>query len=94
VLFWYYFETVFTLERFYKQPRVGIRDALLPLLGLPGIILPGKSRFSEIFDLYVERILSFADAYHVVLARSLKLDLFLSFDRGIDRVPGIKRVEP
>lgn len=88
------FETVFTLERFYQQSRDRIRDALLPLLELPGVILPGKRHYPEVFAVYIEQNLSFADAYHVVLAKSLKLDQFASFDRGIDRVPGIRRVEP
>src|SRR5215217_3451249 len=36
------FETVFTLERVYKQSKEAIRDAFLPLIELPGIVLPGK----------------------------------------------------
>ena len=39
------FETVFTLQRQYKVPRLEVRDAVLPLLELPGIVLPGKRRF-------------------------------------------------
>ena len=52
------FETVFTLQRFYRQPKQAIRDVLLPLIELPGIVLPGKRRFQKVFDLYVERNLS------------------------------------
>jgi predicted nucleic acid-binding protein len=88
------FECVFTLERFYKRSKTGIRDALLPLLALPGVILPGKRRYAKIFDIYVDRNLSFADAYHAVLAEQLKLDEIISFDRGFDRIPGIRRIEP
>lgn len=36
------FETVFTLQRTNRRPKEKIRDSLLPLLELPGIILPGK----------------------------------------------------
>ena len=88
------FETVFTLQRFYRQPREAIRDALLPLLELPGIVLPGKRRFRRVFDLYIERNLSFADAYHAVLMEHLKLTEIATFDRGFDRAPGIRRIEP
>jgi predicted nucleic acid-binding protein len=31
------FETVYTLQRFYHQPKAAIRDNLLPLLELPGM---------------------------------------------------------
>lgn len=88
------FETVFTLERHYKRPRDKIRDALLPLLGLSGIVLPGKRRYRTVFDIYIERNVSFADAYHAVLAEHLKLDQIVSFDRGFDRVLDVRRVEP
>ncbi|MBA2449933.1 MAG: PIN domain-containing protein [Chloroflexi bacterium] len=88
------FETDFTLQRFYRQPKEAIRDVLLPLIELPGIVLPGKRRFQKVFDLYVERNLSFADAYHAVLMRHLKLTEIVTWDRGFDRVAGIRRIEP
>lgn len=88
------FETVFTLQRQYKKPKVAIRQAILPLLELPGIILPGKRRFRKVFDLYVDLNLSFADAYHAVLTRQFKLEKIVSFDQGLDRVKEIKREEP
>ncbi|MGH2458353.1 MAG: PIN domain-containing protein [Chloroflexota bacterium] len=88
------FECVFTLDRFYRRPRFQIRDALLPLLELPGIVLPGKRRYRQVFDIYLDDNVSFADAFHAVAARHLKLDQIVSFDRGLDRVPGVIRIEP
>jgi predicted nucleic acid-binding protein len=86
------FEAVYTLQRTYKQPKAAIRDALLPLLELPGIRLPGKRRYRRVFDRYVNLNLSFADAYHAVLMEDEKLGEVVSFDAEFDRVPGIKRV--
>ncbi len=88
------FETVFTLQRTYRQPKQAIRDAVLPLIELPGIILPAKRRFRRVFDLYVNLNISFADAYHAVLMEKLKLTEVVSFDREFDRVPGLQRLEP
>jgi predicted nucleic acid-binding protein len=88
------FETVFTLQRFYGQSRSAIRDALLPLIELPGIELPGKRRLRRAFALYVDHNLSFADAYHATLVEGLNLPAVVSFDRGLDRVPGPRRIEP
>ncbi len=88
------FEVVVTLERQYRRPKAAIREALLPLIDLTGIVLPGKRRFHKTFDLYVDLNLSFADAYHAVLMEQLKLDRIISFDRGFDRAPGIRREEP
>ncbi len=88
------FETVFTLERVYKQSKEAIRDAFLPLIELPGMVLPGKRRFRQVFTYYVERNISFADAYHAVLTESLRLRQIVSFDRDFDRVGTVSRVEP
>jgi predicted nucleic acid-binding protein len=88
------FEVMFTLTRSYRQPKAAVRDAVLALLDLPGIILPGKRRFHRVFDLYVDLNISFADAYHVVLMEQQKLDEVITFDRDFDRVQGIARVEP
>lgn len=88
------FETVFNLQRLYKQPKAAIRDALLPLIELPGIVLPSKRRLRETFALYVTLNLPFADAYHVVIMGQLRLTEVISFDHEFDRVPDITRIEP
>ena len=88
------FETAFLLERRYRLSRPAVRDALLPFLELPGVILPGKRRFRRVFELYVDSNLPFADAYHVALMEGLGLTEIISFDRDYDRVPGIRRREP
>ena len=88
------FETVFTLQRQYGVPKEEIRDNLLPLLELPGIVLPGKRRLRKVFDLYVDLNLPFADAYHVVLMQRLGLRHIVSFDKEVNRVSGVTRVEP
>ena len=88
------FEAVYTLQRVYHQPKAAIREALLPLIELPGIVLPGKRRYRRIFDLYVGLNLPFADAYHAVLVERLRLAEIVSFDRDFDRIPGVRRLEP
>jgi uncharacterized protein len=88
------FETVFTLQRSYRVPKADIAAALLPLIELRGIVLPGKRRFRLAFDHFVTLNISFGDAYHVALMRSLKLSEVVTFDRDYNRVPGISRIEP
>ena len=88
------FEAVFTLEHSYRRPRAAIRDALLPLLELPGVALPGKRRLRRVFALYVERNLPFADAYHAVLMEGLDVTQIATFDQHFDRIPGVTRMEP
>ena len=88
------FEVVFTLERGYRRSKAEIQSAVLSLIELPGIVLPGKRKFREVFALYVESNISFADAYHVVLMQQLGLSEMVSFDRDFNRIPTLQRVEP
>ena len=89
------FETVYTLQRFYRIPRAEIRRALTQLLSLPGIQLRGKRRYRRVFDLCVSfPVLSFTDCYHVALMEGQGLTDLVSFDQGFDRVPTITRKEP
>ena len=88
------FETVFTLERSYRVARADIREGLLSLIELPGLAISGKQRVRRAFDLYVERNMSFGDAYHVAVMEQLGIEEIASFDRDFDKVPGIRRVEP
>lgn len=89
------FEAAFTLEKTYRAPRSDIRDALQPILDLPGVMLPGKRIFREVFTLYVtEPGLSFADCYHAVLTKQVGLATIISFDQKLGRVAGLTRSEP
>ena len=60
------FEAAFTLEKTYGVPRAAVSDVLQPLLDLPGMVLPGKRIYSQVFDLWMrEPGLSFADGRHL-----------------------------
>ncbi|MBI4496522.1 MAG: PIN domain-containing protein [Chloroflexi bacterium] len=87
------FETVYTLQRSYQQPRDRIAEALLPLIDLPGIVLPGKRHYRKVFALYRASALGFADCYHVVLMQRLGITEVLGFDTDFDRIPGLQRRE-
>lgn len=88
------FETVFTLDRTHRIPKPRIRDSLLTLLALPGLILPGKRRFDRIFEIYVGQNLPFGDAYIAAEMERNGATQIVSFDREFDRLPGIERIEP
>ncbi|MBI2849167.1 MAG: PIN domain-containing protein [Chloroflexi bacterium] len=87
------FETVFTLQRSYRQSRERIAEALLPLIELPGIFLPGKTLYRKAFALYCTGPLGFADCYHVALMQRLGITEIFSFDADFDRIPGVLRKE-
>ena len=89
------FETVFTLQRFYRVPRHVIGATLWPILRLRSVRLRGKRRYRRAFDLYVAMpSLSFADCCHVAYMESQGWTELISFDEDFDRVPTITRKTP
>jgi predicted nucleic acid-binding protein len=88
------FETVFTLQRFYKVARPEIRELLLPIVMLRGVQLPNKSLYQETFDLYVAQKISLPDAWNAVFMRSHGLTEIYSWDTDFDEMIWLTRIEP
>jgi predicted nucleic acid-binding protein len=89
------FETVHVLVTQYDDDRAWVRDSLLPILHLTGMVLPNKGLYAEVFDRWArEPSLSFADSYHLSLAKHLGLTEIISFDRKLTKEPAVRRVEP
>lgn len=88
------FETVFTLQSFYKVPRPRIKELVLAIISLRGLHLPGKNIYYQAFDLYVTKNISFADAYNAAYMLSEKISHVYSWDTDFDKIEGIARLEP
>ncbi|MBI2909703.1 MAG: PIN domain-containing protein [Chloroflexi bacterium] len=87
-------EVVFVLERTYRLPNDEIRELLLPIILFPGLMLPQKRLFLRAFELYVDKNVSFGDAYNAALMEKLKITDVASYDLHFDRIEGIRRFEP
>ncbi len=88
------FETVFTLQRFYKVPRQRIKELILSIISLRGLHIPGKNVYYHAFDLYVSNNISFADAYNAAYMLSEEISNIYTWDTDFDRIDGIVRIEP
>ena len=88
------FETVFTLERRYRVPRERIRELVWNIISLPGVQMTAKAMCKRALDLYVERNVSFADAYTAISMQAQRLSEVYSWDTDFDHIPGVTRLEP
>ena len=88
------FETVYTLQSFYKLARGEIKDKLLPIISMRGVHLPDKGVYYRAFDLYVTKNISFADAYNAAYMISEEIFNIYSWDRDFDKIEGVVRLEP
>ncbi len=88
------FETVFTLQRYYRVPKTHIRELLRPIVRMRGLRLPYKNCCLDALELFVESNVSFADAFSAAYMKSRGVTEVYSWDTDFDRFEGITRVEP
>jgi predicted nucleic acid-binding protein len=88
------FETVFTLQRRYHVERAQIKALLLPILRMRGLRLPSKSLCIAALDMYVERNISYVDAFNADYMHTRGMTEIYSWDTDFDGIEGITRIEP
>lgn len=85
---------VWTLEKFYKQPKAKIRELLLPILGLRGLRFSSKESARLALQLYVDKNVDWTDAFVAAQMLAKGRTRIYSYDHDFDRLPGIVRLEP
>jgi predicted nucleic acid-binding protein len=89
------FETVHILHRRAGITRADVAHALTELVMIPGLIAEHEHALTHALAFWVEQpALDFADCYHLTLTRELGMSQIYTFDKKMDRYPGVERVEP
>lgn len=87
-------ETIYVLESFYKTARDEIATAMRSLVALRSVITVDPALLLRALEVYEIDRIDFAEAYLVACAESSGVNRIASFDRSIDRVGTIERIEP
>lgn len=87
-------ETVYVLESFYDSPRDEVANALRSLVAFDSIVCVDPALLLRSIEVYETDRVDFAEAYLVACAESTGVGKVASFDRSIDRVDTIERIEP
>jgi predicted nucleic acid-binding protein len=87
-------ETVYVLRSVYAQSRSSIALAVRALLAFPAVVVESPDRLRRALEVYELDRLDFGEAYLVALAEESGTGTIVSFDRAIDRVGTVVRVEP
>ena len=87
-------ETVYVLESFYEVERARISELLRAVLAFPAVVVVDGALLLRALEVYEVERLDFADAYLVACAEATGVDGIVSFDRSIDRVGTVRRIEP
>lgn len=87
-------ETVYVLESFYEAPRDEVAQAVRSLVAFDSIVCVDPALLLRAVEVYETDRVDFAEAYLVACAESTGIGRIASFDRSIDRIDTIERIEP
>ncbi|MGV0742557.1 PIN domain-containing protein [Mycolicibacterium sp. XJ870] len=87
-------ETVYVLESFYEVPRAQVAEAMRSLVAFDSIVCVDPALLLRSIEVYETDRIDFAEAYLVACAETTAVGKVVSFDRSIDRVNTIERIEP
>jgi predicted nucleic-acid-binding protein len=87
-------ETVYVLESFYEAPRGQVADAIRSMIAFDSIVCVDPALLLRAVEIYEIERLDFAEAYLVASAESSEVFRVASFDKAIDRIDTVTRVEP
>jgi predicted nucleic-acid-binding protein len=87
-------ECVYVLESFYEVERATVARLMRAAIGLPSIAVVDAALLLRALEVYEVGRIDFADAYLVASAELTGVERVMSFDRDIDRIGTVARVEP
>ncbi len=87
-------ECVYVLESFYDVQRTQVAELMRAAIALPSISVLDAPTLRRALEVYETDRLDFAEAYLVAHAETTGIAAVLTFDRAVDRIQSITRIEP
>ena len=87
-------EVVYVLESFYEVPRTRVAELVRAIIAFPAIVVLDPAMLLRALEVYETVRLDFAEAYLVAQAERSGVGAVASFDKAIDRVTTVRRIEP
>lgn len=89
------FESVHILTGMAGAPRQEAATALSLLIGPESFVMDHKASVLNALAFWTEQpALDYADCYHLALTRDRGLTQIYTFDKKMNRYPGVERIEP
>jgi len=87
-------EVVYILESFYEVEHGRIAELVRAIVAFPAIVVADEPLLLRALEVYEVDRIDFAEAYLVASAEASGVGKIASFDRSIDRVTTVQRIEP
>jgi predicted nucleic acid-binding protein len=86
-------EVIYVLESFYELERARVAELLRSIIAYPAVVVVDAPMLLRALEVYEVDRLDFAEAYLVASAEATGVGTIASFDRTIDRVRTVSRIE-
>ena len=87
-------EVVDVLESVYEVPRLRVAELVRAIVAFSAIEVADEPVLLRALEVYEVHRLDFAGAYLVAEAETSGVNAVVSFDKSIERVPTVRRIEP
>lgn len=87
-------EVVYVLESVYELERVRVAELVRAVVGFPAVVVADEGLLLRTLEIYEQYRIHFAESYLAASAELSGVGVVASFDRDVDRVPTIGRLEP
>jgi predicted nucleic-acid-binding protein len=87
-------EVVYVLESVYEVERERVAELVRAILGFPAVVVPDRPLLLRALEIYEQYRFHFAESYLAACAEASGVGVVASFDRAIDRVGTVQRLEP
>jgi predicted nucleic acid-binding protein len=87
-------EVVYVLESVYELERERVAELVRAILGFRAVVVPDLPLLLRALEIYEQHRIHFAESYLAACAEASGVGVVASFDRAIDRVGTVRRLEP
>jgi predicted nucleic-acid-binding protein len=87
-------EVVYVLESFYAVERARVAELVRAIIAFDAVRVVDEDLLFRAVEVYEIERLDFAEAYLVASAERAGVDAIATFDRSIDRLTTVTRIEP
>lgn len=87
-------EVVYVLESVYEVERAQVAELVRAILGFPTITVVDEVLLLRTLEIYEQYRIHFAESYLAACAELSGVGAVASFDRDVDRVASIRRLDP
>ena len=87
-------EVVYVLESLYAVERERVAELVRAIVGFPPVVVPDRLLLLRSLEIYEQHRIHFAESYLAACAEATGVGVVATFDRAIDRVGTVRRLEP